>query len=73
MANRRLTYRGHKIVVGDDASQLTVDGQQLPVSRLASDLYATILLPYTNFTSLDALGRAIIDHTPQFSGRRDVK
>lgn len=68
------TYRGHVIEVGgtEAAPTLAIDGQAIPVSRIVPGLYATSLLPHSNFPSLDELAHAVIDHSPQFSGRRDL-
>jgi hypothetical protein len=73
MTEHTSAHRGHELRVSGsaEAPRLSIDGEAIPVSRLAPDLYATALLPHTNFPSLDALGVAVIDHSPQFSGRRD--
>jgi hypothetical protein len=74
MANTTSSHRGHRIIIerSDDRPRLLIDGEAVPVSQVATDLYATLLLPHSNFPSLDGLAQAVIDHAPQFSGRRDV-
>ncbi len=74
MPETQLNYRGHQVVIGgtDDIPKVLVDGDVVPVSRIAPTLFATDLLPHTNFISLDVLVRAVIDHSPTFSGRRDI-
>jgi hypothetical protein len=73
MANTTINYRGHEVLMGTGAGppSLSIDGDVIPVSQVTESDYATHLLPYANFPSLDALARAVIDHSPQFSGRRD--
>ncbi len=74
MANTSSSHRGHEIVTGQVAGkpQLSIDGEEVQVSQIAENQYATILLPHSNFSSLDGLAKAVIDHAPQFSGRRDM-
>jgi hypothetical protein len=55
-----------------DRPQLFIDGEEVQVSRITENQYATLLIPHLNFSSLDQLAKAVIDHTPQFSGRRDL-
>lgn len=72
MSDVTSTHRGHLIrVSGAGAPALTIDGEAVQISRLAPGLYATALLPHANFPSPTALAAAVIDHAPQFSGRRD--
>jgi hypothetical protein len=54
------------------APRLSIDGTEVQVSQIAENQYATLLLPHSNFSSLDELAKAVIDHAPQFSGRRDI-
>jgi hypothetical protein len=74
MASTSSSHRGHEIVTSDVASkpQLTIDGEAVQVSQISENLYATLLLPHSNFSSLDDLAKAVINYTPQFSGRRDI-
>jgi hypothetical protein len=68
MPETRSIYRGHEIVIGgtEEAPTLAIDGQQFPVSRISPGVYATGILPHTNFTSIDAVARALADHLHQF-------
>jgi hypothetical protein len=73
MANTTMTYRGHELVIGGAGDQrLSIDGETVPISQVPHGDFATQLLPYSNFPSLEALAQAVIDHSPQFSGRRDM-
>jgi hypothetical protein len=68
MAEARSIYNGHEIVTGgtDEAPKVTIDGQEFPVSRIGPGLYSTLILPHTNFASVDAVGKALADHLHQF-------
>ena len=74
MANTSSSHRGHEVVTSYVAGkpQLSIDGEEVQVSQITENQYATLLLPHSNFSSLDELAKAVIDHTPQFSGRRDI-
>ena len=74
MANTSSSHRGHEIVMDrtGGAPRLSIDGTEVQVSQIAENQYATLLLPHSNFSSLDELAKAVIDHAPQFSGRRDI-
>jgi len=74
MANTTMTYRGHEVQMRGSAERprLSIDGEAVPVSQVTPGDYATHLLPYANFPSLEALAQAVIDHSPQFNGRRDM-
>jgi hypothetical protein len=74
MANTSSSYRGHEILTGRsaDTPHLSIDGEAVQVSQIAENQYATLLLPHSNFSSLDELAQAVIDHAPQFSGRREI-
>ena len=75
MAETRFEHRGHKIVIDAmaDTPKVTVDGDAVRVSRIAPGLYANQNFPHMNFTSLEALARAVIDHSATFYSRRDAK
>jgi hypothetical protein len=75
MADIRLKHRGHQVVIGgsDNAPKVLVDGQEVPVQRIGPDAYSTYSFAYTTFPSLEALVKAVIDHSAAFHGRRDVK
>lgn len=74
MADTSSSHRGHEIVMGHTGGEphLSIDGAGVQVSQIAENWYATLLLPHSNFSSLDELAKAVIDHAPQFSGRRDI-
>lgn len=74
MALTNFSHRGHRIVVDDAeaAPNIFIDGEHVQVSRIAPGLFANNLMPHTNFTSLEALAKAAIDHSSQFYGRRDA-
>lgn len=74
MANTTMTHRGHEVLIGGSAGapQLSIDGEAIPVSQVTETDYATRLLPYANFPSVEVLAKAVIDHHPHFNGRRDV-
>jgi hypothetical protein len=75
MAETRISHRGHVIVIDESANppKVVIDGEKLPVSRIAPGLYSDHSLPHINFTSLEALVKAVIDHSPAFYDRRDAK
>lgn len=74
MADTRMTHRGHEVQIGGGAGgpHLSIDGEDVQVSQVTPSDFATQLLPFSNFPSLEALAQAVIDHSPQYNGRRDV-
>ena len=74
MAVGQWKHRGHLVTIGGKkgAPSVTVGDLKLPVSEIAPGTYATIAMPYKNFSSLEELVRAVIDHAPMFHGKRDV-
>jgi hypothetical protein len=69
-----MTYRGHEVQMSGGAGlpRLSIDGEAVEVSQVTHGDFATQLLPFSNFPSLEALAQAVIDHSPQFNGRRDM-
>lgn len=75
MTESRMSYRGHPIVLGGSTGQprITIDGEDIHVVEIAGGVYASGALPHASFSSLDDLARALIDHSPVYHGRRDIK
>lgn len=74
MASGQLKHRGHRITIGGTkkAPRVTIGDAELPVSEVAPGKYATLAMPYRNFSSLEDLAKTVIDHAPMFHGKRDV-
>jgi hypothetical protein len=66
MAERRMTHKGHSIVIHDDPDALavTIDGQPVQVSATEAG-YWTPHRAYRDFDSLDELARAVAEITRQ--------
>jgi hypothetical protein len=70
----QLKHRGHRVTIGgtDRAPSVTIGNVGLPVSEIAPGIYASPAMPYKNFSSVEDLVRAVIDHAPMFHGKRDI-
>jgi hypothetical protein len=64
MAERRMTHKGHSIVIHDDPDSVdvTIDGHQVRVFGSETG-YWTPSQAYQRFTSLDDLARAVAEIT----------
>lgn len=74
MASSQLKHCGHRIAIAGTkkAPSVTIGDTALPVSQVAPGQYATLVMPYKDFSSVEELVKAVIDHAPMFHGKRDV-
>jgi hypothetical protein len=63
MAERRMTHKGHSIVIHDDPGEVAVTINELPVRIFGSSDsgYWTPYRAYQKFDSLDNLARAVAE------------
>lgn len=57
------TYKGRKIVI-KNKNQLTIDEESISTLIDASGKYSCTKLPYSDFSSLLDLGKAVVDSQP---------
>jgi len=74
MAQTQFNHRGHAVVIDESAHapKVSVDGEEVHVSQLGPGRYMNHLLAFTEFSTLEGLARAVINHSNQFHGRRDA-
>ena len=60
MAERRIQYSGHDVVVDEESVRLAIDGEEVQVER-QGDAFLTYVRPYEQFLSLAGLAQTLID------------
>jgi hypothetical protein len=60
MAERRIQYSGHDIVVDEEAVRLVIDGAEVQVEQ-QGNAFLTYVRPYEQFLSLAGLAQTLID------------